>query len=144
VFSFNHFQKYFKFLSLSLSLSLSLPSQVSIFIQPFPKIFQIPFSLSLSLLSLSSHPTTTLVRRQIAPPLWGQTAPTSSKSSKLSGILSFSLYPSLPHSFSHLTCSVVHRQNRAPSPVLKRPAHSVATDRHLQGRLRASQSEFEV
>ena len=68
----------------------------------FPKKFQIPVSLSLSPpkslsqfcpkpLSLS-HPPTTLAN-----------GPTSSESSKLSGTLSFSLYPSLPHSFSHLT-----------------------------------------
>jgi hypothetical protein len=97
-------------------------------IPPFPKKFQIPLSLSLSPLSLplpslflsyaqnpflslsppkslflSSHPPTTLVCRQIAPLLWGRMALTSSESSKLSGTLSFSLYPSLPHSFSHLT-----------------------------------------
>jgi hypothetical protein len=66
--------------------SLSLPSQVVL-----PKI---PFSLS---------PTAnagTPAKRAPSPVANG---PTSSESSKFSGTLSFSLYPSLPHSFSHLT-----------------------------------------
>ena len=73
-------------------------------IQPFPKKFQIPLSLSPSK-SLSqfcpkplslSHPPTTLVRLQNAPLLRWQTTPTSSESSKLSGTLSFSLYLRMP------------------------------------------------
>ena len=66
--------------------SLSLPSQVVL-----PKI---PCSLS---------PTVdagTPAKRAPSPVANG---PTSLESSKLSGTLSFSLYPSLPHSFSHLT-----------------------------------------
>jgi hypothetical protein len=112
------FKKNFKFLS----SSLSPPKSLSHFC---PK----PLSLS--------HPPTTLVRRHNEHPSPVANGPTSSESSKPSGTLSFSLYPSLPHSFSHLTSplsshsSVVRRQNRAPSPVPKRPAHSVAADRHL-------------
>ena len=82
----SHFQKNFKFLSLSLSPPKSL--------------------------FLNSHPSTTLVRWQIAPTLRWRTALTSSESSKLSGTLSFSLYPSLPHSSLTLHLSS-HRFCRA-------------------------------
>ncbi len=72
------FQKNFK--------SLSLPSQVGL-----PKI---PFSLS------HTADAGTPAKRAPSPVANG---PTSSESSKLSGTLSFSLYPSLPHFFSYLT-----------------------------------------
>ena len=95
-------------------LPLKLLQHPTCFRSPIYKKFQIPFSLSLSLLPISlsqfcpkllslSHPPTTLVRWQITPLLWWRTTLTSSESSKLLGTLLFSLYPSLPHSFSHLT-----------------------------------------
>ena len=75
------FQKHFKF--------LSLPSQVS-----FLDLPKTPFSLS---------PTDDAGTPTKCAPSPVANGPTSSESSKLSGTLSFSLYPSLPHSFSHLT-----------------------------------------
>jgi hypothetical protein len=83
------FQKHFKF--------LSLPSQVS-----FLDLPKTPFSLS------PTDDAGTPAKRAPSPVANG---PTSSESSKLSGTLSFSLYPSLPHSFSHLTGSAAERDD---------------------------------
>ena len=84
--------------------SLSLPSQVSFSVLP-----KTPFSLS------PTDDAGTLAKRT---PSLVANGPTSSESSKLSGTLSFSLYPSLPHSFSHLTSlisSVLQGHLRTPA-----------------------------